>query len=151
MLAHSTSGSRVGGPVLQSSTAPGFGRPRRFHAKRGWPKPKAQAAPLRIQYGRSRGGGPLRPLTPGPSCPQYLFQTLDFLGKTPCKSAVKHCAWGPDQPPPLPPDFFFKIIQFSGNFNGKTILSNFWAQGPPPLGSKLRWAPPDQNPGSAPA
>ncbi len=33
---------------------PHFGRPRRFHAKRGWPKPKAQTAPLRIQYG---GGG----------------------------------------------------------------------------------------------
>ncbi len=42
---------------------------------------------------------------------------------------------------------FFKIMQFSGNFKGKTpILSKFWAQGPP-LGSKLRW-PPDQNPGS---
>ena len=26
-------------PVLQASTSPGFGRPRRFHAKRGWPKP----------------------------------------------------------------------------------------------------------------
>ncbi len=25
---------------------PAFGRPRKFHAKRGWPKPKAQTAPL---------------------------------------------------------------------------------------------------------
>ncbi len=33
-------------PLLQASTAPGIGRPRRFHAKRGWPKPKAQPAPL---------------------------------------------------------------------------------------------------------
>ncbi len=24
---------------------PGFGRPRKFHAKRGWPRPKAQPAP----------------------------------------------------------------------------------------------------------
>ena len=40
--------------------------------------------------------------------------------------------------PPLPPDFF-KIMQFSGNFKGKTpILSKLWAQGP--LGSKLWWA-----------
>ena len=31
---------------------PGFGRPRRFHTKRGWPKPKAQIAPLRIQYSK---------------------------------------------------------------------------------------------------
>ena len=33
-------------PVLQASTAPGFGRPRRFHAKRRWPRPKAWMAPL---------------------------------------------------------------------------------------------------------
>ncbi len=50
---------------------------------------------------------------------------------------------------PLPPRFFLKIMQCSGNFKGKTpILSKFWAQ-PPPLGSKLHWAS-DQNPGSAP-
>ena len=34
---------------------------------------------------------------------------------------------------PLAPKIFFKIIQFSGNFEGKSpILSRFWAQGPPP-------------------
>ncbi len=49
--------------------------------------------------------------------------------------------------PPCPKDFF-KIMQFSGNFKGKApILSKFWAQPPPSLGSKL---PVDQNPGSAP-
>ena len=34
-------------------------------------------------------------------------------------------------------------MQFSGNFKGKPpILRKFWAQGPPPpLGSKLHWAP----------
>ncbi len=50
--------------------------------------------------------------------------------------------------PPCPQDFF-KIMQFSVNFMGKTpILRKFWAQGPPPpLGSKLH-CPPDQNPGS---
>ena len=49
---------------------------------------------------------------------------------------------GPAGPGPSPyPQDFFKIMQFSGNFKGKTpILSKFWAQGPPPLGSKLRWA-----------
>ena len=34
-----------------------------------------------------------------------------------------------------PPQDFFKIMQFSG------YLSKLWAQGPNPLGSKLRWAP----------
>ncbi len=42
--------------------------------------------------------------------------------------------------PPLPPRFFFKIMQFSGNCKGKPpILSKFWAQ-----------PPPHQNPGSGP-
>ncbi len=40
---------------------------------------------------------------------------------------------------PCPQDLF-KIMQFSGNFDGKTpVVSTFWAQGP--LGSKLGWAP----------
>ncbi len=53
--------------------------------------------------------------------------------------------WGPT---PCPKDFL-KIMQFSGNFKGRTlILSKFWAQGPS-LESKLYWATPDQNPGSA--
>ncbi len=43
--------------------------------------------------------------------------------------------------PPLPPRFFFKIMQFSGNFKGKPpILSKCWAQGPS-LGSKQHRAP----------
>ena len=36
-------------------------------------------------------------------------------------------------------------------FRKTPILSKFWVQGPPrvnPLGSKLSWYPPDQNPGS---
>ena len=42
-------------------SGPGFGRPPgRFHAKRGWPRPKAQAAPHESNMAR----GPLRPLTP---------------------------------------------------------------------------------------
>ena len=43
---------------------------------------------------------------------------------------------------PLPPIFFFKIMQFLGNFKGNPpILSKVWAQGTIPLGSKLRWGP----------
>ncbi len=61
----------------------------------------------------------------------YLQCVLSSLAQAPC------------------PQEFFKIKQFSRNFNGKTpILSNFWAQGPP-LGLKLHW-PPHQNPGSVP-
>ncbi len=45
--------------------------------------------------------------------------------------------WGPG--PPCPQDFF-KIMQFSEDFKGKTpILSKFQALAP--LGSKLCWAP----------
>ncbi len=56
---------------------------------------------------------------------------------------------GPGGPGPLCPKDFFKIMQFSGNFRGKTlILSKLWAQGP--LGVKTLLGPPDQNPGSAP-
>ncbi len=48
-------------------------------------------------------------------------------------------AWGPG--PPLPQDFFQNHAVFR-QFQGKTpILSKFWAQGPPPLGSKLQWPP----------
>ena len=47
--------------------------------------------------------------------------------------------WGSGPPPSLLPRFF-KIMQFSGNFKGNPKA---------PL-SKFRWAPPDQNPGSAP-
>ena len=55
---------------------------------------------------------------------------------------------GPEGRPPLPPRFFL-IMKFSGTFKGNTL---FWAIFGlrPPLGSKLHWAPPDQNPGSAP-
>ncbi len=46
----------------------------------------------------------------------------------------------PGGSPPCLQDFF-KIMQFSGNFRGKTpILSKFWPQGPP-WGQKLCWAP----------
>ncbi len=45
---------------------------------------------------------------------------------------------------------FVLIMQFSGNFKGKTpILSKCWAQDPPPWGQNST-GPPDQNPGSAP-
>ncbi len=48
-------------------------------------------------------------------------------------------AWGPG--PPLPPRFL-QLMQFSGNFKGKSpILSKFWAQGPP-LGVKIPLGPP---------
>ena len=44
--------------------------------------------------------------------------------------------------PPCPQDFF-KIMQFSGNFKGKSpIFSKFWAQGPP-LGVKTPLGLPD--------
>ncbi len=63
-------------PVLQASTAPpGFGRPRRFHAKRGWPKPKAQTAPLRIQYGRGGCSG-LRPRWPPLADIYWIFYKM---------------------------------------------------------------------------
>ena len=42
---------------------PAFGRPWRFHAKRGWPRPEAQAALPRIQCGRGGCSG-LRPSWP---------------------------------------------------------------------------------------
>ena len=43
--------------------------------------------------------------------------------------------------PPFAPRLFFKSYSFQA---GKPrILNQFWAQGPPPLGSKLRWAFPD--------
>ena len=33
---------------------------------------------------------------------------------------------------PCPQELFFKIVQFSGYFKGKTlVLSKFWPQGPP--------------------
>ena len=47
----------TGLPALQASTAPGFGRPRRFHSKRGWPRPKAQAAPSQIFSKMDNGRG----------------------------------------------------------------------------------------------
>ncbi len=51
---------------------------------------------------------------------------------------------------PLASQDFFKIMQFSGNFKGKTlILGKFWAQGPP-LGVKTPLGPPDLDPRSAP-
>ena len=53
------------------------------------------------------------------------------------------------EPGPLPPKIFFKIIVFKQIKGPPPILSKFCTQGPP-LGSKLHWAPPDQNPGSAP-
>ena len=68
-----------------------------------------------------------------------------------CLTTVPSCRsrgpWGPG--PPLPQEFFL-IMQFSGNFKGKTpILSKFWVQGPP-IGVKTPLGHPDQNPGSAP-
>ncbi len=51
--------------------------------------------------------------------------------------------------PPCPQDFF-KIIQFSGNFKEKKPYFEQMLGSGPPLGSKLRWGAPDQNPGSAP-
>ncbi len=55
---------------------------------------------------------------------------------------------GPRSPPPCPQDFF-KIMQFSDHFKGKTpILSKFWAQDFP--WGQNPAALPDQNPGSAP-
>ncbi len=51
-----------------------------------------------------------------------------------------------DSTGPACPEEFFKIMQFSGNFKGKTlILSKFWAQGPHPWGQNSA-IPPDQNP-----
>ena len=71
--------------------------------------------------------------------------------KVPCNFPIRRTAWittsvhrvflqkriqGPDPPFPLPPRFFFQIMQFSGNFKGKTpVLSKFWAQAP--LGVKI--------------
>ncbi len=41
------------------------------------------------------------------------------------------CGGGSSPGPPCPPIFVVQIMQFSGNFKGKTpILSKFWAQGP---------------------
>ncbi len=46
--------------------------------------------------------------------------------------------------------FFFKIMWFSGNFKqNPPFWANFGLRAWTPLGSKLCWAPPDQNPGSA--
>ncbi len=46
---------------------------------------------------------------------------------------------GGSRGPPCP---FFKIMQFSGNFKGRTpILSTFWDQGPP-IGVKTLLGPP---------
>ncbi len=44
-------------PVLQASTAPGVGHPGRFHIKSGWPRPKAQPAPLSRHVKVAGGGG----------------------------------------------------------------------------------------------
>ncbi len=53
------------------------------------------------------------------------------------------------RPPPCPQDFF-EIMQFSGNFKGKTPIFEQILGSAPPFRSKLRWALPDHNPGSAP-
>ena len=56
---------------------------------------------------------------------------------------------GPGGLGPLAPQDFCKIMQFSGNFQGRTnILSKVWAQGP--SGVKTPLGPPDQNPGFTP-
>ncbi len=56
------------------------------------------------------------------------------------QSRIQGGAWGSGSPPSCPQDFF-KIMQFAGNFKGKTpILSQVWAQ-VPPLGVKTLLAP----------
>ena len=45
---------------------------------------------------------------------------------------------------------FRKSCSFQASLGENPIWSKFWAQGPS-FGSKLRWGPPDQNPGSATA
>ncbi len=58
---------------------PGFGRPRRFHAKRGCLKPKAHTAPY-CSYSRWQGHPGLRPTWP-PFCMWSVFALIVF---TPC-------------------------------------------------------------------
>ncbi len=53
-------------------------------------------------------------------------------------------------PAPLAPKISKKIMQFSGNFKGKNPFFEQILGSGPPLGSKLCWAPADQNPGSTP-
>ena len=69
------------------------------------------------------GDAPLPYFTPGFNLEQEAMAAFPSEART--------CTSGSRGPAPLVPKILFKIMQFSGNFKGKTpILSKFWAHGP---------------------
>ena len=69
-----------------------------------------------------------------------LLQGLSAIEGKSVEGMAQADPGGPGGPAPPCQQDFFKIMQFSGNFEETPILSTFWGQGPL-LGSKLHWPP----------